>query len=118
MFTTGGWPRSVSSRATSQLIAFTAVTNPNVDPGPTFSRRPGMSIIASPAGTQVSTTISAISQSRLPLECRAETDCVCSMEVSATRVRSCFLTSRAMSMTTPLIPDWEKIIIVSRGSSR
>ena len=85
--------------------------------GPTRKGTPAMSVAASPGGLQLSTVTSATSASLRPEGWREGVAWVCCSEVTATTGRPICLTSRAISMTTPLIPVELKMRKLSPGWS-
>jgi hypothetical protein len=116
-----GWmcsftPRATSSSAAVVMVIHTTATKAIVDTGPTLSTCPASGTDESPAGTRVSITTSAMSNSRFPDGWRGTLAAAYSAEpVAITRIPSSFARN-ATSMLTLLIPVCEKIHIVSRRS--
>ena len=113
--TVGGLPASVSSAATSTLMALMSMHPPMVEPGPTGVSNPGTSIIASPTGAPVSSTMSAKSCSLRPSRRWLRLASLWAFEMMATTFTPRRLNSSAISMGTRLQPDEEATNAVSLG---
>src|SRR5690606_13519710 len=117
-----GWmysftPREVRISATVVIVIHTTVTNAMVDSGPTRSKWFSTSTDASTAGTHVSITTSASSNTVFPEEWRVGLSRNSAAEPVTTTFIPSSLARKATSMFTLLIPEWEKIQTVSRRSN-